>query len=115
MSKTNWKKYAMGIVTASTALLLAACGGGDDTDTTDTPDTGNDTTESGDTAGDLGGELQVSVGPDYISFITEKAAEFEAETGVSVEVIERDTDRDNFMSAEEALEYGLIDKVLYNR
>lgn len=92
MSKTNWKKYAMGIVTASTALLLAACGG-DDTETPDTPDNGgsDDTTEdSGDTAGDLGGELQVSVGPDYISFMTEKAEAFEAETGVSVEVIERD-------------------------
>ena len=37
------------------------------------------------------------------------------ETGKPIEIIERDTDRDNFMSAEEALEYGLIDKVLYNR
>lgn len=33
-------------------------------------------------------------------------------TGKSVDQIERDTDRDNFMSAEEAMEYGLIDKVL---
>ena len=32
-----------------------------------------------------------------------------------VEVIERDTDRDNFLSAQEALEYGLIDKVFYKR
>lgn len=37
------------------------------------------------------------------------------ETGKPLEIIERDTDRDNFMSAEEALEYGLIDKVLYSR
>lgn len=29
--------------------------------------------------------------------------------------LERDTDRDNFMSAEEAKEYGLIDKILENR
>ncbi|PAS96806.1 MAG: ATP-dependent Clp endopeptidase, proteolytic subunit ClpP [Candidatus Dactylopiibacterium carminicum] len=36
-------------------------------------------------------------------------------TGQSVERIERDTDRDNFMSAAEAAEYGLIDKVLTNR
>ena len=36
-------------------------------------------------------------------------------TGKPVEVIAQDTDRDNFMSAEEALEYGLIDKVLYKR
>ena len=33
-------------------------------------------------------------------------------TGKPLEVIERDTDRDNFMSAEEAFEYGLIDKVI---
>ena len=36
-------------------------------------------------------------------------------TGQSMETIERDTDRDNFMSAEEAVNYGLIDKVLENR
>ncbi|UYM16064.1 ATP-dependent Clp endopeptidase proteolytic subunit ClpP [Endozoicomonas euniceicola] len=36
-------------------------------------------------------------------------------TGQPLEVIERDTDRDNFMSGEEAVEYGLIDKVLSNR
>ena len=33
-------------------------------------------------------------------------------TGHSLEQIEKDTDRDNFMSAEEALEYRLIDKVI---
>lgn len=38
-----------------------------------------------------------------------------AETGKPLDVIERDTDRDNFMSAEEAREYGLIDKVIYKR
>ncbi|ACS80122.1 ATP-dependent Clp endopeptidase proteolytic subunit ClpP [Maridesulfovibrio salexigens] len=36
-------------------------------------------------------------------------------TGRTVEEIEKDTDRDNFMSAQEAVEYGLIDKVLENR
>jgi ATP-dependent Clp protease, protease subunit len=36
-------------------------------------------------------------------------------TGQSIEVIDRDTDRDNFMSAEEAVKYGLIDKVLQTR
>jgi ATP-dependent Clp protease, protease subunit len=36
-------------------------------------------------------------------------------TGRSVEQISRDTDRDNFMSAEQALDYGMIDKVLTNR
>lgn len=37
------------------------------------------------------------------------------ETGKPLEIIERDTDRDNWLSAEDALEYGLIDKVLYKR
>ena len=36
-------------------------------------------------------------------------------TGQPVERIERDTDRDNFLSAEEAVDYGLIDKVLQGR
>ena len=36
-------------------------------------------------------------------------------TGQPVERIERDTDRDNFLSAAEAAEYGLIDKVLTTR
>ncbi|HCH3316454.1 TPA: ATP-dependent Clp endopeptidase proteolytic subunit ClpP [Vibrio parahaemolyticus] len=33
-------------------------------------------------------------------------------TGQPLEVIERDTDRDNFMSAEQAVEYGIVDAVL---
>ena len=36
-------------------------------------------------------------------------------TGKPIEQIERDTERDNFMSAEEAVAYGLIDKVIYKR
>ena len=36
-------------------------------------------------------------------------------TGQAMEVIEKDTDRDNFLSAEEALKYGIIDRVLENR
>ena len=36
-------------------------------------------------------------------------------TGQPIERIERDTDRDNFLSAQEAAEYGLIDKVLEKR
>ena len=38
-----------------------------------------------------------------------------AETGKSLEEIARDTDRDNFMSARQAMEYGLIDKVIDKR
>ncbi|GAB7126068.1 ATP-dependent Clp endopeptidase proteolytic subunit ClpP [Amantichitinum ursilacus] len=36
-------------------------------------------------------------------------------TGQPIETIERDTDRDNFMSAEESAKYGLIDEVLVSR
>ena len=36
-------------------------------------------------------------------------------TGQPLNVIARDTDRDNFMSAEEAMKYGLIDKVIKDR
>jgi ATP-dependent Clp protease, protease subunit len=36
-------------------------------------------------------------------------------TGQSLEVIDRDTDRDNFMSSGEAVNYGLVDKVLTSR
>jgi ATP-dependent Clp protease, protease subunit len=36
-------------------------------------------------------------------------------TGKPVEVIERDTDRDRFMSAQEALEYGIIDNIVTSR
>jgi len=36
-------------------------------------------------------------------------------TGQSLEAIDRDTDRDNFMSADESVNYGLVDKVLTSR
>jgi ATP-dependent Clp protease protease subunit len=36
-------------------------------------------------------------------------------TGKDIESIEKDTDRDNFMSAEEAVTYGIVDKVLVSR
>jgi ATP-dependent Clp protease, protease subunit len=36
-------------------------------------------------------------------------------TGQSLEVLDRDTDRDNFMGAEDAVKYGIIDRVLMSR
>ena len=36
-------------------------------------------------------------------------------TGKPIEIIEKDTDRDNYMTAQEALEYGLIDKIFTKR
>ena len=38
-----------------------------------------------------------------------------ANTGQSLETVTADCERDNFMTAEEAKEYGLIDKVIYSR
>ena len=51
-----------------------------------------------------------------ILYIKEKLNRLLAEhTGQELSVIERDTDRDNFMSAESAKEYGLVDEVLFKR
>jgi ATP-dependent Clp protease protease subunit len=36
-------------------------------------------------------------------------------SGQKIETIEKDTDRDNFLSADQAVKYGLVDKVLVNR
>lgn len=44
--------------------------------------------------------------------LNQKLAEF---TGKPIEIIEKDTDRDNFLTAEEAVAYGLIDKVVVSR
>ncbi len=49
-------------------------------------------------------------------FVKQRLNEIMAKhTGQPIEVIERDTDRDNFLSADEAMKYGIIDKVLENR
>ena len=40
---------------------------------------------------------------------------FSEQTGKPLEQIERDTERDNFMTAAEACEYGLVDKVIDKR
>jgi len=51
-----------------------------------------------------------------ILFLRQRLNEIFAEhTGQSVERIARDTDRDNFLSGQEAVEYGLVDKVLVSR
>jgi ATP-dependent Clp protease protease subunit len=51
-----------------------------------------------------------------ILFLKQRLNEMLAKhTGQSIERIERDTDRDNFLSADAAVEYGLVDKVLNKR
>jgi ATP-dependent Clp protease protease subunit len=51
-----------------------------------------------------------------ILFLKQRLIEILAEhTGQTAERIARDTDRDNFLSGKEAVEYGLVDKVLVSR
>jgi len=51
-----------------------------------------------------------------ILFLKGKLTETMAKhTGQDIKNVERDTDRDNFLSAEQALTYGIVDKVLSNR
>ena len=55
----------------------------------------------------------IKIHADHILKIRDKLNKLLAEqTGKSLKTIEKDTERDNFMSAEEAFEYGLIDKVI---
>ena len=55
----------------------------------------------------------IMIHADYIDRIKGRLNKILSEnTGQPLEVIEKDTDRDNFMSAQEACDYGLIDKVM---
>ena len=66
--------------------------------------------------GTRGQATDIKIHADHIIKIRSKMNEILAErTGRSIEEIERDTERDNFLSAAEALEYGLIDKVVDKR
>ncbi|MBE6030658.1 MAG: ATP-dependent Clp endopeptidase proteolytic subunit ClpP [Clostridiales bacterium] len=58
----------------------------------------------------------IKIHADWILKTREKLNQILADnTGKPLEVLEQDTDRDNFMSAEEAKEYGLIDQVITKR
>ena len=60
-----------------------------------------------------GQATDIKIHADRIIRIKEKLNKLLAEqTGKSLKTIERDTERDNFMSAAEACEYGLVDKVI---
>jgi ATP-dependent Clp protease protease subunit len=66
--------------------------------------------------GSQGMASDIEIQAKEILYLRERLARIMAEnTGQSVEQIHKDTDRDRFMSSEEAVEYGLIDKVLTNR
>jgi ATP-dependent Clp protease protease subunit len=66
--------------------------------------------------GARGQASDVKIHADWIIKTRERLNTILAEaTGKPLEVIEKDTDRDNFMSAAEACEYGLIDQVITSR
>ncbi|MEF9945627.1 MAG: ATP-dependent Clp endopeptidase proteolytic subunit ClpP [Lachnospiraceae bacterium] len=66
--------------------------------------------------GAQGQATEIEIVADHIKLIKKKLNTIlAANTGQSLERIEADTDRDNYMSAEEAKEYGLVDEVIASR
>ena len=66
--------------------------------------------------GSQGQATDIQIQAEHILRIKDKLNHILAEnTGKSVETIAADCERDNFMSAEEAQAYGLVDKVIYKR
>lgn len=66
--------------------------------------------------GAQGQATEIQIAAEHILNIRQRLNKILADnTGQPLEVIARDTDRDNFMSAEEAKEYGLVDEVISNR
>ena len=66
--------------------------------------------------GAQGQATEIEIAAKHIASTKEKLNTILAErTGQSIEKIYADTDRDNWMSAEAARDYGLIDKVIYQR
>lgn len=63
--------------------------------------------------GAQGQATEIEIAAKRILFLRDKLNKILAErTGQSLEVIAQDTDRDNFMTADRALEYGLIDQII---
>ena len=66
--------------------------------------------------GAQGQATEIQIVADQIAKTKQKLNRILAEnTGQPIEVVEVDTDRDNYMSAEEAMEYGIIDKIFEHR
>ena len=63
-----------------------------------------------------GQATEIKIHADHLVRTREKLNKFLSErTGKPLDVIEKDTERDNYMTAEEALEYGLIDGIMTKR
>ena len=66
--------------------------------------------------GAQGQASDIKIQADHILKTKKKLNEILAKnSGKPVEIVERDTDRDNYLSAEEAQEYGLIDRIFVKR
>lgn len=66
--------------------------------------------------GAQGQASDIKIQAEHILFIRNRMNSLLAQmTGQSLKVIEKDTDRDNWMTAEDAVKYGLIDKVIEKR
>ncbi len=66
--------------------------------------------------GAQGQASDIKIHADHILFIRDRMNRLYSEmTGQPLETIQRDTERDNFMTAEAALKYGLIDKIITKR
>lgn len=66
--------------------------------------------------GAKGQASDIKIQADHIVYIRNRMNRMLSEmTGQPLEVIERDTDRDNWMSADDAVRYGLVDKVVERR
>ena len=90
-TSTIWKKRRLGLMMASAALLLAACGSdsdaGKDSAGTNTGDATTSQTADGDYSGQT---LKVSVGDDYTDFVKAVIPDFEEEFGVTIDLAEKD-------------------------
>ena len=63
--------------------------------------------------GAQGQATEIEIAAKRILFMRERLNQILAErTGQSLETISRDTERDNFMTADRALEYGLVDRII---
>ena len=63
-----------------------------------------------------GQTTDVKIHADHLVYTREKMNRLLSQmTGQSLDTIQRDTERDNYMTAQQALEYGLIDKVIEHR
>jgi ATP-dependent Clp protease protease subunit len=64
-------------------------------------------------SGTEGQASDIIIAAKHIERLKQKSIEiYEAQTGKSKEIIEKDIDRDNWLTSEEAVKYGLVDKII---